>query len=267
MNWHRYFGLLLTDFFTGSPFVVEMERDLSLTQQYLDVIIVRRRKGRFAARLPDGLDDLAAHNLISFKSHQETLDDWALKELTGHYVNYRKQLSPGDEPLLPENVFRLYAVCSRFPQNLAQTVPWETLRQGVYQCRRGTDVFRVVVAGQLAQHEHNALLHLLSASAAQVGYGTEHYRQRSADTSTLIELFINGYRGEGLPMPYTMEDFRREFRKGFLRDLTPEQRQEALQALTLDQVLEALAPEQRELFRQQLQAQNPADRPKRRRKK
>jgi hypothetical protein len=28
-DWHRLFGLLLTDFFTGSPFTVEVERDLS----------------------------------------------------------------------------------------------------------------------------------------------------------------------------------------------------------------------------------------------
>jgi hypothetical protein len=51
-DWHRLFGLLLTDFFTGSPFVVEVERDLSVQQQLLDVVIVRR--GRFAGRLPDG---------------------------------------------------------------------------------------------------------------------------------------------------------------------------------------------------------------------
>src|SRR5437016_10302103 len=85
-DWHRLFGLLLTDFFTGSPFAVEVERDLSHQQQRLDVIIVRKRKGRFAGRLPDGLDDLAAHNLITFKSHKDTLDDWTLKELTSHYV-------------------------------------------------------------------------------------------------------------------------------------------------------------------------------------
>jgi hypothetical protein len=95
MDWHRLFGLLLTDFFTDSPFVVELEKDLSRHQQLLDVVILRRGKGRFARRLPDGLDDLAAHNLITFKSHHEALDDWALKELTGHYVNYRKQLYVG----------------------------------------------------------------------------------------------------------------------------------------------------------------------------
>ena len=53
-DWHRLFGLLLTDFFTGSPFRVEVERDLSVQQQLLDVTIVRRGRGRFAGRLPDG---------------------------------------------------------------------------------------------------------------------------------------------------------------------------------------------------------------------
>src|SRR5437588_11663133 len=103
MDYHRHFGLLLTDFFTGSPFVVELEKDLSLKQQYLDVVIIRKRRGRFVGQLPDGLDDLAEHNLITFKSHHEALDDWALKELTGHYVNYRKQVSAADGPVLAED--------------------------------------------------------------------------------------------------------------------------------------------------------------------
>ena len=46
MDWHRLFGLLLIDFFAGSPFEVELEKDLSIKQQYLDVVIVRRGKGR-----------------------------------------------------------------------------------------------------------------------------------------------------------------------------------------------------------------------------
>ena len=41
-DWHRLFGLLLTDYFTGLPFTVEVERDLSEQQQFLDVVIVRR---------------------------------------------------------------------------------------------------------------------------------------------------------------------------------------------------------------------------------
>src|SRR5947207_2676974 len=98
IDWHRLFGLLLTDFFTNSPFAVELEKDLSLGQQFLDVVILRKGKGRFKGRLPDGLEDLARHNLLMFQSHQEALTDWVLKELTGHYVNYRKQVSPAQGP-------------------------------------------------------------------------------------------------------------------------------------------------------------------------
>src|SRR5438105_5742374 len=89
-DWHRLFGLLLTDFFTGSPFIVEVERDLSRQQQLLDVAILRRLRGRFVGRLPDGLDDLADYNLLTFKSHREALDGWAMRELIAHYVAYRK---------------------------------------------------------------------------------------------------------------------------------------------------------------------------------
>src|SRR5204863_1081151 len=158
MNWHRLFGLLLADFFAGSPFVVELEKDLSIKKQLLDVVILRKHHGRFAGRLPDGFDNLAIHNLLTFKSYWEALDDWALKELTGHYVNYRKQVSPSLKSLLPEEEFRLFAVSARYPHNLAGQVAWQELRPGVYECRRGTDVIRVVVLARLPLAEHNAML-------------------------------------------------------------------------------------------------------------
>jgi hypothetical protein len=31
-DWHRLFGLLLTHFFSGSPFAIEVEQDLSVQQ-------------------------------------------------------------------------------------------------------------------------------------------------------------------------------------------------------------------------------------------
>ena len=119
INWHRLFGLVLTDFFTGSCFEVELETDLSQKKQLLDVVILRRKEGTMDRRLPDGFDDLADHNLLTFKSHHEALSDWSLKELTGHYVNYRKQASPGFDRLLPEDRFRLYALCARRPDKLS----------------------------------------------------------------------------------------------------------------------------------------------------
>jgi hypothetical protein len=161
--------------------------------------------------------------------------------LTGHYVNHRKHVSP-KEALLPEDQFRLYAVCARFPHNLAQQVPWVQVQQGVYDVRRGTDVIRVLVLRELPQTEHNAMLHLFSASQEQVRYGAEHYSQRSDETSTLLNRLFEQYRKEGVQMPYTMEDFRRDYVKDHLKDLTLEER---LAGLSPEERLAGLSPEER----------------------
>jgi hypothetical protein len=247
-DWHRLFGLVLTDFFTGSPFTVELERDLSAQQQLLDVVILRRGRGHFPGRLPDGLEGLAEHNLLTFKSHHEALNAWAMKELVGHDVAYRKLVSPSPTDLLPEEHFRLFAVCARFPHNLAQQVPWQRRQAGVYDCQWGTDVVRVIVAAELPREEHNAPLHLFSAQPELVGFGRGAYRRRSNRTSRVLGLLFNEFRGEGWVMPYTIEDFERDYVKRFFPRLTPEEQGEALQGLTREQrqqVLESLPPEER----------------------
>ena len=94
--WHRLLGMVLTDLFTGRPWRVELEQKLALKSQRLDILIIERQAGEATgtqaqdlAGLPDGLETLAAHNLLTYKSHHEALDVWALEELTGHYVTYR----------------------------------------------------------------------------------------------------------------------------------------------------------------------------------
>jgi hypothetical protein len=246
--WHRLFGLLLTDFFAGTPFAVEIERDLSQQQQLLDVVIVRRRRGKFTGALPDGLGDLAEHNLITFKSHREALDDWAVRELIGHYVAYRKLVSPSPSDLLPAERFRLYAVAARFPHNLAGRVPWQERHPGVYDCWWGLDDVRVVVAGQLPRQAHNAPLHLFSASPELVDFAGGAYRRRSEDTSGLLGQLVQRLRREGFAVSYTMQDFRRDFVKEHFPELTPEEQREVLEALPPEkqqEVLEALPPERR----------------------
>jgi hypothetical protein len=231
MNWHRLFGLIMTDFFSDSPFIVELEKDLALKRQLLDAVVLRRGSGQFAGRLPDGLDNLAAHNLITFKSHHDALDDWALKELTGHYVNYRKQCGTRHEPLLSEADFRLYAVCSRYPHNLANHVALKPVHQGVYVCERGTDIICIIVAGQVSREPHNALLHLFSASAETVGYAADHYEERSRDTSSLVGRLLGNYQGEGIAMSYTMADYRRDTAQEYFKELPPEEQRKVLQSL------------------------------------
>jgi len=67
--------------------------DLSLKRQLLDVVVVKRREQQpDLSGICDGFDNLSAHNLISYKSKRQSLNVWALEELIGHYVNYRKIL-------------------------------------------------------------------------------------------------------------------------------------------------------------------------------
>src|SRR5947208_2129945 len=183
---HRLFGLCWIDFFQGTTVSVETEMDLSLKQQFIDVVLIRTGPGPIPRPLPDGFEDLAPHNLLTFKSHQEALDGWALCELVGHYVNYRKQSSPSMQDLLPETEYRLFAVCARYPRDLAQELPMTPVRQGVYEVRLVTKPARVIVVGQLPQEEQNAMLHLFSARQELLVYGREHYRPHAPDTSSLL---------------------------------------------------------------------------------
>lgn len=256
-NWHRLFGLLLSEHLAGSPFVVELEKDLSQKQQLLDVIVVRRKAGTLQRRLPDGLDRLVDHNLITFKSFREPLDDWALKELTGHYVNYRKQVS-GRRALFAKSLFGLYAVCARTARELFASVATERVQAGVYLVRRGSDAIRIVVAAELPLTEHNALLHLFSAAAEQVQYGAEHYQLPSADVSTIVNRLFASYRQEGLVMPYTLTDFRKEVALEVMDELSPEDRlrglpaEERLRGLPAEDRLRGLPAEQIEAYLQKL---------------
>jgi hypothetical protein len=107
-------------------------------------------------------------------------------------------------------------------------------------------------------------LHLFSASQEQERYGAEHYRQRSAETSTLLARLLDQYRKEGVAMPYTMEDFRRDYVKEHLKDLTPEERlqglspEERLEGLSSEQLLASLSPEVKEALRKQLNGNKPS---------
>jgi hypothetical protein len=228
--------------------VVEVERDLSVQQQLLDVVIVRRGPGRFAGRLPDGLEGLRPHNLMTFKSHHEALDGWAMKELICSDVSYRKLVSPSPSELLPEDRFGLYAVTARFPHNLSGQVPWQRLQAGVYDCQWGTDTVRVVVAGELPREAHNAPLHLFSAAPDLVGFGSGAYRRRSEQTSRLLGQLFEWLQGEGFAMSFTMEDFNRHYNREQFRKLTSQQRRDFVQSLSTEEqqeLLQAVPPEER----------------------
>jgi hypothetical protein len=112
----------------------------------------------------------------------------------------------------------------------------------------------------LPREAHNAPLHLFSASPELVGFGRAAYRQRSEHTSRLLRLLLERVRGEGLVMPFTMEDFERWYFKEHFGQLTPAERVEIVRSLPPEewpQVLQSLSPEER---RQALQSLSPEER-------
>jgi hypothetical protein len=215
--------------------------DLSVKQQFVDLVLIRQGPGPLPQPLPDGCDNLAGQNVLTFKSHQEALDGWALCELVGHYVNHRKQCSPSLKDLLPETDFRLYAVCVRYPNNLAREVPLTPLQAGVYEVPLLTQRIRVIVVQQLPQAEQNALLHLFSTRVEQVRYGSEHYRPRTHELTTLFYDLFKRY-SEDPDMSKELQEYARERIKELLKDVPPEER---LEGLLAEERLKGLSPEER----------------------
>jgi hypothetical protein len=281
--WHRLFGLSLIDFFRGLPVTVELEKDLSERQQFLDVVVVRMGLAPLSIPLPDGFEDLGPHNLITFKSFRQPLDVWSLEELIGHYVNYRKLVSPSLQVLLPETEFRLFAVCTRFPQGLANQVALKPVKAGVYDVPRMVEAIRMIVVNELPRAEHNAILHLFSSRLDLLRYGVTHYRQRSSETSSLLQRLLVRHQGEGLVMLDLMEELRKEkdqisqeFWDVFLSKLPPEEllkgvpaeerlkglpaeerlkglpAEERLKGLSLEEILRAIPPESRSALKDKL---------------
>ena len=250
IDWHRIFGLSVTEHFRDTSYTVELEKDLSLRQQLLDVVIVERGKGEPPEEFPDGLGDMSAHNLITYKSHRESLDDWALDEFMGYFVNYRKQVSPSMRRLLPLEDFRMYAVSTRHPEKLAGLAPLAQVGEGVYDVGWAVRRIRIIVLSRIPRNERNALWLLFSTLPDNVRYGAEHCR-RSDEMSTLINDLFRKYQTEGIAMPYTMEDYRRDYVREHIHRLQPEERlrglppEERLRGLPPEERLRGLPPEER----------------------
>lgn len=247
INWHRLFGVFLIDYFSDSPYEVELEKDLSLQQQFLDIVILRKEEGEYQGELPDGLDNLSNHNLLSYKSMHESFDAWAMLELIGHYVNYRKQLNK--PPLTPESEFSLYAISTRFPQGLDKQITLTRLQAGVYELNLLVKV-RLIVLSQIETSEHNTVWHLFSHVADKVKYGAEHYHHKLNKSSVVNQLYEQ-YKLEGLDMPYTLEDFEKDYTKDHLHFLTAEERvkglstEERVEGLSTDERVEGLSIDER----------------------
>jgi hypothetical protein len=195
---------------------------------------------------PDGLENLARHNLMTYKSIRQPLDGWALDELIGHYVNYRKQSSPSVDKLLPIDDFGLYAVSTRHPEKLATEVALELVKQGVYEVPWGSRRIRIIVLSGVPRVERNAIWQLFSGIPENVQFGALNYHWQRPDHSGIFNDLLQYYQAEGITMPYTWNDYFKENSPQLLelvmKSLSVE---ELLQKLPVKELLKRLPPEER----------------------
>ncbi|WP_295385494.1 hypothetical protein [uncultured Thiodictyon sp.] len=277
--WHRLFGMALTDLFTGRPWRVELELELALKSQRLDVLIIERLTGQAATLdpaaledLPDGLDTLGAHNILTYKSAQETLDAWAVDELIGHYVTYRKLASaqattassaasdpergtgvpqPGQR-LLPVADFCLYAVATRHPARLLGQLHPSARRPtawpGVYDLTWGHRTIRLIVLNAIAEHPRNAPWELFASEMTRIRAGLAHFQPHSPAARLLRYHLSQVHRLELTDMSYTVDDFKRDTWRLMLKDLSSvsaEERGALLEQMDTEDRLSGLSPEER----------------------
>ena len=241
INWHRLFGLTLDDYFIGTGYSVELEKDLARKRQLLDVLVIRGPEHSAVRPLPDpcdGLETLSPHNLLTYKSLHESLDAWAIEELIGHYVNYRKAFAPSDAP----EAFGLFAVATRYPRALFAQTSATGVKPGVYRLEGIGRSITVIVPREVERAQRNALWELFSAEAERVAEGARNFRWQAADHLPILGELYQRYRDSGLSMSYTIEDFHRDIALKTLPKLPPEER---LRGLPPEERLRGLPPEER----------------------
>ena len=237
------------DYFSDRGFSVELEKDLSLKRQYLDVVIIEQHdQDKDLTGICDGFDNLSRHNLLSYKSKRQSLNFWAIEELIGHYVNYRKVLSKGK--VKGEDI-RLYAVSTRYPAQLLSSSDVREVVAGVYEIQVLSRTVRVIVLSRLPLAQRNAIFAFFSFDAGKVKFALENYRWHMEDGSTVINQLLEQYSMEGITMPYTMEQFRKDYVKAHIGLLDPEEvlskfrAEERLKGLRAEERLKGLRAEER----------------------
>jgi septum formation topological specificity factor MinE len=78
----------------------------------------------------------------------------------------------------------------------------------------------VIVLKQTNEEVHNALWQIFSGTRERFFFGQRHYQWHKDGVNSIINKICKAYQAEGIDMPYTMEDFKREVRDEIL-DTTP----------------------------------------------
>ena len=229
--------------------------------------------------LADGIQNLSLHNLLTYKGPGQSLQRWHLSEAAGFLVDYAKLEFRGDWDPLKENAIdsvggaeeaeeeesdewmlareafirdfiesgrgRVYAVSTHRPQWLnPKEENWQTeLNPGVYELSGFDLPLRLIVPRAVDLTPKNALWHLLSGVPDRIKFGLDHCELKDRELFSMLKNQLErNFSKEGVIMPATVEDYRREWREELLAEATAEER---LKGLSPKERLEGLKPKER----------------------
>jgi hypothetical protein len=242
VKWHHVLGNALRDHFTGTCYSVGIDRELKI-KQFVDILIIEENKGENRDHSLKGFENLSKYNVITYKSLRQPLDSWALDELTGYYVLFRKMISPDQDKLISEEEFKLYGIATRFPEKLNKHEALEYKSPGVYEIKRGSRKIEILVICEMPREKRAALWQMFNTNPDMIEYGLSEYKWKREDyRKAVLNELIEKYKEEGIKMSYTEQDFFRDVAFDTIQYLTPEERLQGLQA---DQVLKSFKPEER----------------------
>jgi hypothetical protein len=98
------------------------------------------------------------------------------------------------------------------------------------------------VLSEVAKEQRNTIWHLFSGVPEAVEFAASHYRLHTPEMSTVINQLFENYQLEGITMPYTMEDFQKDYIKEHIDVISTEDR---LKGLSAEEILKRFSADDR----------------------
>ena len=220
VDWHRLVGVSIADVVTGCPFDVVTEMELAKYKKRLDIAVIRRPGDSDDDRthwpdLPDGLTDLVSHNLLTYRSIHDSLSMPIMWELLEYWISYAKETwsDKWDTTITPPaKDWRLYAVATVKPNWLRPDKHGNQrqIMDGIYEVDGFDLTIRVIVPREVVLIPRNSMWHVFSGIEDRVAFGMRHYEFHDGGLYNVLNVLAENYEMEGIEMPYTIEDFKRD---------------------------------------------------------
>ena len=256
--WHRLLGKLLEESLTPVEIKVYVEHPVMSQPPKADILLLQHDRPTWTAaqlqRLPDGIRDSRAHDILIEFKYTESLTTEAFQQSLAYDLFYKQGQKLDDED------GQTFLVCAKQPQadRLAHFGFMATATPGVYKNQYPVlDKLTLLSLNELADLPHNALFKCFASHKTEKQKAFEWLMGKSLpfSVSRTLKSFLRGLwnfwfplQGEDMNLEVTPEHIARLGRRwkiGLLGGLSVDEILEDLEDTKLDHLLARLKPERR----------------------